>query len=177
MVKQTYKMICLNQKMEQMLKFVHQESFGQADPFFDLDISFYMFVLPFLKFGVFLLLGLSIFIFIIEIVAYSVFNMYRVNRTAQLHLGVTVAVIGLLLACIHLLAPYETLLTNSVNLFQDSVVYGLSYTDDKVNVPKAYVLAGAAVISLIWMIVVLARGSRLEALIDPVIFYLVLLVS
>jgi len=162
---------------ERMLKFVHQESFGQADPFFDLDISFYMFVLPFLKFGVFLLLGLSIFIFIIEIVAYSVFNMYRVNRTAQLHLGVTVAVIGLLLACIHLLAPYETLLTNSVNLFQDSVVYGLSYTDDKVNVPKAYVLAGAAVISLIWMIVVLARGSRLEALIAPVIFYLVLLVG
>src|SRR5690625_1802171 len=162
---------------ERMLRFVHQESFGQTDPFFNLDISFYMFDLPFLKFGVFLLLGLSIFIFIIEIVAYSVFNMYRVNRTAQLHLGVTVAAIGLLLACIHLLAPYETLLTNSVNLFQESVVYGLSYTDDKVNVPKAYVLAGAAVISLIWMIVVLARGSRLEALIAPVIFYFVLLVG
>src|SRR5690625_8048968 len=102
--------------------------------------------------------------------------MYRVNRTAQLHLGVTVAVIGLLLACIHLLAPYETLLTNSVNLFQDSVVYGLSYTDDRVNVPNAYVLACAAVISLIGMMVVLARGSRLEAVVAPVIYYLELLV-
>src|SRR5690625_7170467 len=66
---------------ERVLRFVHQESFGQTDPLFNLDISFYMCDLPLLTFGVFLLLVLSRFIFIIEIVAYSVFNMYRVNRT------------------------------------------------------------------------------------------------
>src|SRR5690625_5467904 len=38
---------------ERMLRFVHQESFGQTDPFFNLDISCYMFDLPFLKLDVF----------------------------------------------------------------------------------------------------------------------------
>src|SRR5699024_4929931 len=102
--------------------------------------------------------------------AYSVFHMYRLNRSAQLQLGVTLAVIGLLLAGNHLLAPYETLLTNKVNLFQSSVVEGLSYTDRMVNIPKEYVLAFVAVIGAIWMIVALVRG-KLQAMLLPIIVY------
>src|SRR5699024_8846337 len=122
-------------------------------------ISFYMFVLPFLKWIIYVLMGLSIFLLLVEIAAYSVFHMWRINRSAQLHMGVTLAVIGLLLAGLHLLAPYETLLTNRVSLFQKSVVYGLSYTDDVINIPKEYVIAGATVIGTIWMIVSLVRGG------------------
>src|SRR5699024_11981412 len=56
-----------------------------------------------------LLLSMAIFFFIAQVGAYSVFEMYRVNRSAQLHMGVTLAMIGLLMAGVHVLAPYETL--------------------------------------------------------------------
>src|SRR5690625_3129827 len=159
---------------ERMLKFIHHTSFGQTDPHFNLDISFYIFVLPFLKFMITLLLSMAIFFFIAQVGAYSVFEMYRVNRSAQLHMGVTLAMIGLLMAGVHVLAPYETLLTNSVNIFQDSVVHGLSYTDDLINIPKAYILTAVAIIGTIWMIVSLIRGSRLESVVAPVVIYIIL---
>src|SRR5690625_3354587 len=159
---------------ERMLKFIHHTSFGQTDPYFNLDISFYIFVLPFLKFMLTLLLSMAIFFFIAQVGAYSVFEMYRVNRSAQLHMGVTLAMIGLLMAGVHVLAPYETLLTNSVNIFQDSVVHGLSYTDDLINIPKAYILTSVAIIGTIWMILALIRGSKLESVVAPVVIYIVL---
>ncbi len=160
---------------EQMLKFVHHASFGQTDPYFNLDISFYMFVLPFLKFIVFLLLGLSIFFLLLEAGAYSAFKMYRSSRLAQLHLGVTLTIIGLLLAGNHLLGPYGTLLTNQVNIFQESAVYGLSYTDKVINIPKSYVLAAVALIGTIWMIVALIRG-KLRSMVAPVVIYIGLVI-
>src|SRR5690625_2838701 len=159
---------------ERMLKFIHHTSFGQTDPHFNLDISFYIFVLPFLKFIISLLLSLAIFFFVVSIGSYAVFEMYRVNRSAQIHMGITLAVIGLLMAGIHILAPYETLLTNSVNIFQNSVVHGLSYTDDLINIPKAYILAAVAIIGTVWMIVALIRGSRLESMVAPIAIYIVL---
>lgn len=161
---------------ERTLKYMEYASFGQTDPYFNLDISFYMFVLPFLKFIVFLLLGLSIFFLLAEIGAYSVYNMYRLNRSAQLQLGVTLGFIGLLLAGIHLLAPYGTLLTNQVNMFQESVVYGLSYTDDVINIPKSYVLAAFAVIATVWMIVALVRG-KLRSIVIPIVVYIGLVIA
>ncbi|MGP4107722.1 UPF0182 family membrane protein [Virgibacillus sp. L01] len=160
---------------ERTLKYLEHASFGETDPYFNLDISFYMFVLPFLKFIVYLLLGLGIFFLVAEIGAYSVYNMYRLNRSAQLQLGVTLGFIGLLLAGIHLLAPYGTLLTNQVNLFQESVVYGLSYTDDIINIPKSYILAGTAVIATVWIIVAIVRG-KLQSILIPVVAYIGLVI-
>src|SRR5699024_4460641 len=75
---------------------------------------------------------------IIQIGAYSVFNMYRISRHAQIHLATTFGVMGIILACIHFLGRYNTLLSNQVNLFQKSVVHGLSYTDKLINLQKAY---------------------------------------
>src|SRR5690625_5504555 len=74
------------------------------------------------------------------------------NRSAQVHLGVTIGSIGLLLAGIHFFGRYDTLLTDQVNMFQKSVVHGLSYTDNFVNIPKAYVLAAVAIIAAIWVL-------------------------
>ncbi|TMN22447.1 UPF0182 family membrane protein [Lentibacillus cibarius] len=155
---------------ERTLKFLNHVSFGQTDPYFDMDISFYVYVLPFLKFIVFVLIGLSVFFLLLEIGAYSVFQMYRLSRSAQMHLGTTLGVIGLLLAANHVLQPFDTLSTNQVNLFQQSVVTGLSYTDDLINVPKAYILAAVAIIMTIWMIVALVRG-RLRSVVVPIAVY------
>src|SRR5699024_9759500 len=46
---------------EKMLKFVHHTSFGLADPFFDMDVSFYIFELPFIQFILYTLLNLFFF--------------------------------------------------------------------------------------------------------------------
>ncbi|WP_449354051.1 UPF0182 family membrane protein [Virgibacillus natechei] len=160
---------------EPALKLLNHASFGQADPYFNMDISFYMFVLPFLEFIVYLLLGLSIFFLIVQIGSYSVFNMYRMSRSAQWHMGITLGIIGLLLACNHLLAPYDTLLTNQVNLFQQSVVHGLSYTDNLINIPKSYILAAVAIIGTIWVIVALRKG-KIKAMLTPVVAYVGLVI-
>ncbi|WP_188206440.1 UPF0182 family membrane protein [Alkalibacillus aidingensis] len=156
---------------EPALKVLNFESFGQTDPHFNLDISFYIYVLPFLEFVINLLLGLTVFMTIIVGLAYSVFNMYRESRLAQLHLGISIALIGLFLAANHLLEPYGTLLTDQVNVFQRSVVHGLSYTDAVINIPKAYVLAGIAVIGIIMIITALLRGNLIWMAI-PVALYI-----
>ncbi|MFC7061448.1 UPF0182 family protein [Halobacillus seohaensis] len=155
---------------ELWLKFLNHSSFGETDPHFNMDISFYMFVLPFIEFAVFTLLGLGVFLLLIEMGLYSPYHMYRRSRLAQLHMGVTLGGIGVLLAAVHLLEPYSTMLTNEVNLFQNSVVYGLSYTDEVVNIPASYVLAAAAVIGAIWMIIALSRGN-IKSMLMPMIAY------
>ena len=160
---------------EPALKLLNYEQFNANDPYFNMDVSFYVFVLPFVQFIVNILLGLSIFFLLIEIGAYSVFHMYRMNRSAQLHLGVTMGIFGILLACIHLLQPFETLLTNQVNLFQKSAVYGLSFTDQMVNIPKAYILAAIALIGTIWIIIAMVRNN-IQSAVKPVVAYVGLLV-
>jgi uncharacterized protein len=160
---------------EPLLKFLNQASFGVTDPYFNLDISFYMFTLPLLKIALNLLLGLALFYFFIEAGFYSVFGMYRKSKKAQIHMGISLGFVGLLLAGLHLLAPYETLLTNQVNMFQESAVYGLSYTDNLINIPKAYILAGVAVIGTIWMIIAMNRGKILSMAI-PIVAYILLVV-
>lgn len=156
---------------EPALKFLNATSFDIADPHFGKDVSFYIFVLPFVQFILYTLLNLAIFFLIIQIAAYSVFNMYRMNRLAQTHLGITIGSIGLLLAGIHFLGRYDTLLTDQVNIFQKSVVHGLSYTDQLINVPKAYVLAVVAIVASVWLFISLTRG-QIEAIIKPVGLYL-----
>ncbi|WP_084710766.1 UPF0182 family membrane protein [Ornithinibacillus californiensis] len=160
---------------EPLLKFMNQATFGISDPHFDMDISFYMYTLPVLEIALNLLLGLAIFYFLIEAGFYSVFGMYRKSKKAQVHMGVTLGFVGLLLAGLHVLAPYETLLTNQVNIFQESAVYGLSYTDQLINIPKSYILAAAAVIGAIWMIIAMNRG-KIFSMAIPIVGYVILVV-
>ncbi|MBP3039565.1 UPF0182 family protein [Bacillaceae bacterium Marseille-Q3522] len=156
---------------EPALKVMNYVSFGQTDPIFHMDISFYMFVLPFLQFVVNVLLSLSVFFLLIEIAAYSVFHMYRISRSAQWHLRITIFIIGVLLACMHLLTPFETLLSNRVNMFQESIVHGLSYTDRIINIPVSYLLAAVSLLGAIWLGLAL-RKANLKAIALPVIVYI-----
>lgn len=160
---------------EPSLKLLNQESYGITDPFFGMDVSFYVFTLPFINFVIYVLLSLAIFYLMIEFAAYAFFNMYRENRTAQLHLGVTLAFIGLLLAGQHLLAPFETLLTDQVNIFQKSVVHGLSFTDKVINIPKSYLLAAVVLFAAIWMITIIVRG-KLHKIFFPIVLYVGLVI-
>src|SRR5699024_9518432 len=72
---------------EPALKMLKHASCGNADPYFGMDISFYLFVFPFIKFTMFVLLGLSIFFLLWEMGAYPAFHMYGMIRLAHLHMG------------------------------------------------------------------------------------------
>src|SRR5699024_9775818 len=65
--------------------------------------------------------------------------------------------------------------TTQVNLFQESIVNGLSYTDDVVNIPKAYILAAVAVLMTVWMIIKLIRGN-IQTMITPIAIYIGLVI-
>src|SRR5690625_6235160 len=101
--------------------------------------------------------------------------MYRMSRHAQIHLAVTFSLIGIFLAGIHLLGRYKTLLTDQVNLFQKSVVHGLSYTDKLINIPKSYVLAVVAIGMVIWVTIALFRGKVMTS-IKPIAIYIAFIV-
>lgn len=160
---------------EKALKFIHHTTFGVADPFFNMDVSFYIFELPFFQFILYTLLNLLFLFLLIQIGAYSVFNMYRISRHAQIHLATTFGLLGIVLAAIHFLGRYNTLLSDQVNLFQKSVVHGLSYTDKIVNLPKAYVLAVVVLAMTAWIVVSLFRGN-IQSSIKPLSIYIVMLV-
>src|SRR5690625_6036927 len=56
---------------EPALKFLNATSFDIADPHFGKDVSFYIFILPFIQFVLFTLLNLAIFFLLIQAAAYS----------------------------------------------------------------------------------------------------------
>lgn len=155
---------------EPFLKILNYETFGETDPIFNRDISFYMFILPFLEMVLNILISLAFFMLIVTGAAYSVFHIYRISNSARFHLGLTIIIIGVLLAMQHLLAPYRTLLTNNVNIFQDSVVHGLSFTDRYVNIPVSYILAAVAILGAIWFLIALRKGN-LNQMVFPIAVY------
>lgn len=155
---------------EPFLKILNYETFGKTDPIFNRDVSFYMFILPFMEMVLNILISLAFFMLIVIGAAYSVFHLYRISRSAQIHLGLTIIMIGVLLALQHLLAPFRTLLTNNVNIFQDSVVHGLSFTDRYVNIPVSYILAAVAVIGAIWFFLALRKGNW-NKMVYPIAIY------
>src|SRR5699024_7915020 len=65
---------------EPTLKFMNHEKFNEVDPYFGMDIAFYMFQLPFIEFILFTLVNVMVFFLIIQIGAYSAFHMYRISR-------------------------------------------------------------------------------------------------
>jgi len=155
---------------QRWLKLLHQTPFHQVDPFFHLDISFYLFILPFLKFVDNLLIGLSLFILVLETLAYVFTQLIFRSKRAQGHLAVNLILAGVFLACKHILDVFETLLTDKVNLFQKSAVYGLSFTDRWVNIPVEYVLAAFSIIGAVWMIIAIRKQS-LRQFFTPVAAY------
>ena len=132
---------------ERTLGYINQASFGFTDPYFGQDLSFFVYTLPMWNFvlGVFLVIfGAQL---AVKLTFYSSRRLITYSRRAQLHVLSSILLFGGLVAVRFLLAPYERALTNSVNLFQESVVVGVSFTDKFVNIPFDYVMAGVTVLT------------------------------
>ena len=128
----------------EFLKFMNPTPFGTTDPLFGIDIGFYIFSLPFLKFlqlwmqGVLMLalIGSAALYFMTRSVSFTPGRLY-VAPQARLHLTLLGALILILWGIGYWIARYELLFSPT------GVVFGAGYTDAHVVLPALSILAFA----------------------------------
>ena len=142
-----------------VLQFLNRTTFGKADPQFGLDVSFFVFELPFYR-GI---VGYASAIVLISgLAAIAVHYLYggiringrevRISRAARVQIAVTAAVYVALQGVSIWLDQYATL-TNS-----SGVVTGATYTDVNAGIPGRAVLAGIAMLVALLFVVTAAIG-------------------
>lgn len=142
--------------------------FGETDPEYGLDIGFYVFTLPGLRFVVSFLMAVVVLAAIGGIATQYLYGGIRVGgpagapRTtpsARIHLSVMGAVLMLLIGANYFLDRYSVL-TKMGDRFE-----GASYTDVNAVIPSKGILAGVAVFVAILFVITAVRGNwRLPAI-------------
>ena len=129
------------------LEFRNGTEFGITDPQFGLDVSFYVFTLPFLRFVIGFLFAALVLSFIVSIVTHYVYGGIRLqpaddrfSRAAQAHLGVLVGLFVLLKAISYWLDRYE------LSLSTDDFVPGITYKDENALLPGLTILVFVSLI-------------------------------
>src|SRR6476620_4553422 len=145
---------------QKVLLFFNQESFGQNDPAFGLDIGFYLMTLPFLGFVTGFLISVAIVAGIAGILTHYLYGSSRImergiftRRAAQIHLAVTGASFLVLLGVNFWLDRYSAL-QNSGGRWA-----GALYTDVNAVIPTKAILAVAAALVAILFIVAAVIGK------------------
>ena len=156
-------------RWQEWILFRNRQDFGVKDPQFNLDIGFYVFQLPFIKFLINWMFTAFIVVLIITAAAHYLNGGIRINTpgdrvTAPVkgHLSVLLAILALIKAADYWYQRY------SLNFSDRGVVDGASYTDVNAQLPaiKLLILISiAAVILLIiniwrrgWVLPVVAVG-------------------
>jgi len=144
---------------QKVLLFFNQEQFGQQDPQFGLDISFYLMTLPFLGFVTGFLISVVVVAGIAGILTHYLYGSIRLmergvftSRAAQVHLAVSGALFLLLLGANFWLDVYGTVQNNGGRWA------GALYTDVTAVVPTKSILAVAAGLVAILFIVAAVIG-------------------
>lgn len=145
---------------QKVLLFFNLEPFGQTDPEFHLDISFYLMTLPFLGFVTGFLISVAIIAGIVGILTHYLYGSIRLtergvftSRAAQIHLAVTGAAFLLLLGTNFWLDRYATLQGTGGRWA------GALYTDINAVIPTKAILAVAAVLVAVLFIIAAVIGK------------------
>ena len=154
-----------SQQWETVLLWLNRAPFGVTDPQFSMDISFFVFTLPFLRFVVGFLTAVAVLALLSGAATHYLYGGLRLQghgpRTtpaARVHLATIVGVLVLLQAGSYWLDRYSTL-TDDGRLFT-----GAGYTGVNAVLPAKTVLAVIAVIVAVLFFVTAVRGSwRLPA--------------
>ena len=160
------------------LQFQHAVPFGQADPLFGRDVSFYIFTLPFLDLARNLALAVVVLSLIGSTAAYVVSGTLAldpgrgliVGAEARRHLGLIVAALFLLLAWGAYLDVPRMLTTPA------GIIHGASYVDVNLRVWVFRGLLGVAVIATV-LSAVTAFTSRNAPIIAAVGLYVLVTVG
>ncbi|MFP5347830.1 MAG: UPF0182 family protein, partial [Actinomycetes bacterium] len=153
------------QQWQRVLLWLNQTPFGVKDPQFGLDIGFFVFTLPFLRF----LTGFLTAVLVLALIAGAATHyLYgglrlqgggpRTTSAARIHLASLVGLLVLVQAASYWLDRYSAL-TSEGEKFT-----GAGYTGIEAVLPAKAILAGIAVLVAVLFFVAAARGSwRLPA--------------
>ncbi|MBD5786933.1 UPF0182 family protein [Cellulosimicrobium terreum] len=147
----------------------HSVPFGTTDPQFGVDLSFYVFTLPALRFVVSFLMAVVIIAGIAALATHYLYGGLRIGggsdagprttKAARVHLSVTAALLLLLIAANYWLDRYS-LLTSGGARFD-----GASYSDVHAVIPSKAILTIVAVLVAVLFVVTAVRGDwRLPAI-------------
>ena len=153
--------LALSRAWKDVQLFLHPQDFGQVDPIFENDISFYVFTLPLIdlliSFGQFVLLvsivGAVIGHFIYGGVSWGQDSGLQVTRSARRHLGILATIYVLLLGAGHWFQRYD-LLTAVHTRFE-----GASYADHNAILPAQTILAIASIVVAAMFVVWIFRSD------------------
>jgi uncharacterized protein len=134
------------EEWETVLLFLNQVPFGQADPIFDRDFSFFIFTLPAIELVRFWLMGALVTVVFIVAAFYYLTSRIRADAAvfaakARMQLAMLAAGLFVLVAVGHWFGRYELLYSPM------GAVYGVGYTDSVVNLPGRAAMAIIALVS------------------------------
>jgi uncharacterized protein len=126
----------------------HSQSFGTTDPYFNKDVGFYIFELPFWHYIVDYVMALAVVGLMATLLVNYLFGGIRLSArpgerltsAAQIQVSALLAMFVLAKAVDYWLDRFD-LVTNSGSIFT-----GMGYTDDKAVLPAKEILAGIAVV-------------------------------
>jgi uncharacterized membrane protein (UPF0182 family) len=147
-----------------VLQYLNRTSFGTTDPQFHLDVSFYVYDLPFFR-GV--VAYASAAVIVAGLAALATNYLYggirisgrevRITRSARIQLAVTAAIYLALQAVSIWLDQYATL-TDESPIGTSVTITGAGYTDVNATIPSKVILAGIAALVAVLFIVTAAIG-------------------
>ena len=126
----------------------HSQAFGTTDPYFNKDVGFYVFELPFWHYVVDYVMALAVVGLMASILMNYLFGGIRLSArpgerltsAAQIQVSALLALFVLAKAVDYWLDRFD-LVTNSGSIFT-----GMGYTDDKAVLPAKEILAGIAIV-------------------------------
>ncbi len=160
--------VAASQRWDTVQQWMHGPTVGEVDPQYGIDLSFYMFQLPGLRFIVSFLMAVVILSLIAAIVTHYLYGgvriggtstMPRTTKAARVHLSVIAAVLMLLIAGNYWLDRFSILMRVG-DKFE-----GASYTDVNAVIPAKAILAGVAILVALLFVATAVRGNwRLPAI-------------
>jgi uncharacterized protein len=128
---------------QQLLLYLDGAPTGKTEPVFGMDISFYLFTLPFLKSSLNWALGLSFMTVLLIAALYAWrgtdFELRLPNRGIA-HVSILFAVVALVVAASAYVGKYDLLYQHN------GYVWGAGYTDINARIPIAYISTGLGVL-------------------------------
>jgi uncharacterized membrane protein (UPF0182 family) len=155
------------------LQFVHGQPFGESDPLFGIDVSFFMFTYPFLRMVLNFLFTAVIVSALVAAVVHYLYGGFRLqspgvhaSRAARVHLSVLLGVFVLLKAVAYWVDRYGLVFSDR------GFRHGASFTDVNAVLPAKTILA---IIALICAVLFFAGVVRSGGMLPGVAFGLLVL--
>lgn len=142
------------------LMWFNRVPFGEVDPQFGIDISFYIFTVPLLQTLLGFLMNVAVFSLIAVLVVNYLYGglaispKLRATKPARLQIGIIAAVISLLFGLRYWLGIYTLLYSQG-----GSIVDGALYTDVNATLPAQIILAAVSLLVSIMFLVAAFRGT------------------